>query len=236
MKIPKASLHLEAAERIRHLIEQGELQPGSRIHERELCETFGISRTPLREALKVLSAEGLIHLTPNRGAQVHKLTREEIEHTFKVMGALEGLAGELACERITNAELSRLQTLHERMLKHFEQHDLSEYFKVNRLIHEAIINIAQNPTLTHIYEGLSGRVQRSRYMANMTREHWIEAVKDHEQMMEALAKRDGKRLSEIMKVHLEHKFVAVSGSEIVSPEKASSRPGTSRESLSARLG
>lgn len=236
MKIPKASLHLEAAERIRHLIEQGELQPGSRIPERELCETFGISRTPLREALKVLSAEGLIHLTPNRGAQVLKLTREDIEHTFKVMGALEALAGELACERITKAELARLQTLHERMLSHFEKHELAEYFKVNRLIHESIIRIAQNPVLTHMYEGLSGRVQRSRYMANMTRKHWTEAVQDHEQMMEALAAGDGKKLSDIMKAHLEHKFVAVSGSEIVSEAESSSRHDGSKASLAARSG
>lgn len=219
MKIPRASsLHLEAAEHIREMIENGELLSGSRIPERELCERFDISRTPLREALKVLAAEGLIHLTQNRGARVVKLTREDIKHMFQVLGNLESLAGELACARMTDAEFAEIRALHYQMLAHYERHEVAEYYKLNRQIHETIVALARNPVLSQIYESLAGRVQRSRYMADMPRQRWSEAVQDHERMLEALAARDGTRLAEIMRSHLDHKFDVVSGSEIVSED------------------
>src|SRR5467141_4969569 len=100
MKIVKASLHNEAVARIRDLIMEGRLEPGSKVLEKELCEMFGISRTPLREALKVLATEGLVVLFPNRGARVAQLTGKDMADLFQVMGALEGPAGELACPKL----------------------------------------------------------------------------------------------------------------------------------------
>ena len=103
---------------IRDLIIKGELAPGSRVPERVLCEKFGVSRTPLREALKVLASEGLIDLLPNRGARIVDLTEDDIEEMFQVMGALESLAGELAARKITEEDLAELRALHYQMALH----------------------------------------------------------------------------------------------------------------------
>jgi DNA-binding GntR family transcriptional regulator len=222
MKITQASLHMEAAERIRELITQGALAPGSRIPERQLCEVFGVSRTPLREALKVLAAEGLVELTPNRGARVVRLTRGDIEAMFQVMGALEALSGELACARITDDELANVRALHYQMLAHYERRELPEYFKLNQQIHEAIIAAARNPILSQLYASLSGRLQRARYMANMNRQRWSDAVQEHEQILEALSARDAKRLPGILKGHLQSKFEAVCASNLVAEDETES--------------
>ncbi len=217
MRIAKTSLHLEAAERIRELIVEGDLPPGSRIPERELCEQFGISRTPLREALKVLASEGLISLTQNRGARVVKLSRQDIEDTFQVMEALEALAGELACSRITDEELADVRALHYQMLAHFERNEMADYIRINQAIHEAIITAARNPVLSQMYEGLSGRVQRSRYRATMSRNRWRESLQEHEEILDALTARDSKRLAHVLSEHIEHKLEVLSTSSMVSP-------------------
>ena len=101
--IARRPLHEELAEHLRQLIIECALEPGSKISEKNLCAQFAVSRTPLREALKLLSTEGLVQLTPHRGASVTELTTEELEHIFPVMGALEALAGELACQHVTDA-------------------------------------------------------------------------------------------------------------------------------------
>src|SRR6202051_2330819 len=103
-KLERKRLHDTVVEHMRNLIVEAVLAPGTKLNERELCETLGISRTPLREALKVLAAEGLIDILPNRGASVSKLSETEIWETFELMSGLEGLAGELAGGRVTAGE------------------------------------------------------------------------------------------------------------------------------------
>ncbi|HET8789725.1 MAG TPA: GntR family transcriptional regulator [Modicisalibacter sp.] len=225
MRIVKASLHEEAADRIRDQINEGKLVPGSRIPERQLCEQFGISRTPLREALKALAVEGLVELTQNRGAQVVKLDRADIASMFQVIGALEALAGELACACITDQELANVRALHYQMLVHYERRELPQYFHCNQQIHEAIIAAARNAPLTQVYESLSGRLQRARYLASTSQQRWDEAVHEHELILEALTARDGKRLARILREHLDHKFVAVCETQIVSSGKEEADPG-----------
>ena len=105
-EVAPVSLHDELVERLRELIVESTLEPGVRVPERELCERFAVSRTPLREALKVLASEGLLELLPHRGAQVTRLTAADLDEMFPVMGALEALAGELACTWITEAEMA----------------------------------------------------------------------------------------------------------------------------------
>src|SRR5699024_7083655 len=107
-EIRQSFLYDEAARRIRTMIPDGQLEPGTRVPERQLCERFGISRTPLREALKVLAAEGFVELLPNRGARVVRLSRRMLEDTFDVMSALEALSGELACKRISSDEFETI--------------------------------------------------------------------------------------------------------------------------------
>src|SRR5471030_1393073 len=102
--VARQTLHGEILEKLREFVVEGNLIAGQRIPEKQLCESFGISRTPLREALKVLASEGLIELLPNRGARVRSLDREQLRQLFDIMGGLESLAGRLACENITEEE------------------------------------------------------------------------------------------------------------------------------------
>ena len=207
--IRRRTLHDEMTDRLRLLIVEGELAPGAKVPERALCERFGVSRTPLREALKVLANEGLVDLLPNRGAQVSRLTLAALEEAFPVMGALEALAGELAAANITDAEIAAIRQRHTVMVSHFRAGNLKAYFSANQAIHEAILEAARNPTLIALYRGLAGRVRRARYMANMSPRRWAQAVEEHEEILEALGARDGRRLGKILRRHLANKFETV---------------------------
>ena len=211
-QIPRASLHDELVARLRDLIVEGELVPGSRVPEKSLCERFGVSRTPLREALKVLGSEGLLELLPNRGATVARLTVADLDEMFPVMGALEALAGELACTQITDEEIAEVRALHYQMVLHHTRGELSEYFALNQRIHERILDAARNPTLVRMYRGLAGRVRRARYVANMSKVRWDQAVEEHGEILDALSARDGPRLAEILKKHLHNKCETVKDS------------------------
>lgn len=202
-------LHLQLVERLHQLIVEGELAPGAKVPERELCERFNVSRTPMREALKVLASDGLITLTPNRGATVSDITAADLEEVFPVMGALEALAGELACKRITQKELSRIRSLHGAMVRHYEDRHLTAYFRANQEIHEAILAAARNETLSQHYRTLATRIRRARFVANMSDDRWREAVEEHEQILAALEKRNGRQLAAILKRHLQSKYDTV---------------------------
>ncbi len=207
--IIRRSLHDELLERLRDLIVEGELRPGAKIPEAELCVRFGVSRTPLREALKALAAEGLVTLLPNRGAIVAETTLEEIDELFPIMGALEALAGELACARISDAEVAALRRDHVKMVKHFERGDWGGYTKLNRTIHEAIFAAAGNSALSALYQQLLVRTHAVRFVAKKSVTRWREAVDDHEKMIQAIDKRDGKALARLLALHLKHKAESV---------------------------
>ena len=130
--IARSTLPEAAAERLRTLIIEGELAPGARLNERELSERLGVSRTPLREAFRMLAADGLLVQLPNRGAQVVSLSREDVRHAFEVMASLEGLAGELAAARVTDGDLGELRALQAEMEQAHARHDLPNYYRVNR--------------------------------------------------------------------------------------------------------
>lgn len=187
---------------IRDMIVEGELAPGSRIPERVLCERFGVSRTPLREALKVLASEGLIELLPNRGARVVVLTAADVEEMFEVMAALEGLAGELAAARVTEQDLAELRALHYQMALHFSRGERMAYFRLNQQIHSKIFEISGNRTLIGVYRGLAGRIRRARYIANISQTRWAEAMEEHGRILAALEARDGAMLGRTLKAHL----------------------------------
>lgn len=205
----RRSLHEDVTEALREMIVSGELALGQKIPERELCEAYGVSRTPLREALKVLATDGLVTLEPNRGAWVSQITIEDLDEVFPVLGALEALAGDLACRNARDAEIEDIRKLHEEMLKRYEARDLDRYFTINRRIHEAILVAARNETLVTHYSSLAARVTRSRYIASMTAERWQRAVEEHEEIMRALEARDGPRLAAILRAHLENKRATV---------------------------
>jgi DNA-binding GntR family transcriptional regulator len=207
--IQRRPLHNELADRLRYMIVEGELAPGEKLAEKELCSQFGVSRTPLREAMRVLATEGLVLLTPNRGCTVARLTLADLDEAFPIMGALEALSGELACRHITDAEVARIRELHERMVRKYEAGALRDYFKLNEQIHQLILAAARNPTLAQMQLSLAGRVRRARYMANMSPARWARAVAEHEKILEALAARDGKRLAVLLNEHLANKLQTV---------------------------
>jgi len=225
MKIVKASLHNEAVARIRDLITSGRLEPGSKISEKQLCQLFGISRTPLREALKVLATEGFIVLLPHRGARVAEVTSKDMAELFPVMGALEGLAGELACDRITDDAVNEIRARHHEMLAHHTRGDRAGYFAANQAIHEAIVAAAGNSVLTAMYDSSRARIRPARFIANLTRERWDEAVREHDQILEALARRDGAALREVLQSHIRNTYQAfTSAAETVAQPAAAEQP------------
>ncbi|MGQ7247382.1 GntR family transcriptional regulator [Halomonas sp. V046] len=219
-KIQPRSLYLEVADRVRDLIEQGSLLPGEKIAEKALCERFGVSRTPLREALKVLTSEGLVENLPNRGSRVVRLTRLGVKNTYDVMGALEGLSGELACQNISDKDVAEIRALHTRMLQHYQRKELTPYFEVNQQIHERILAASDNEVLIEMYNNLSQRVKRVRYSVEMGQANWAKAVADHEAMLEAIDARDGKRLGDILRAHLSHKLEVAAVSGIIDEDVA----------------
>ncbi len=207
--IARKSLHEELVERLREIILEGGLEAGAKVPERALCERLGVSRTPMREALKVLAADKLVTLVPNRGAIVRALTREDIDELFPVIGALESLAGEQACARITDAEIEDIVALHEDMLTHYRDGRLRDYFRRNQQIHEALVEASGNGLLVEQYRALSAPLRRARYVANLSGRRWADAVSEHEAMIDALRLRDGERLAAILKEHLRKKHEAV---------------------------
>lgn len=207
--IVRASLHDELAIRLRRMIVEDELEPGARINERALCDLFGVSRTPLREAIKVLAREGYVRLTPNRGATVAELTLQDLEEAFPIMGALEALAGELAARHATDAQIAGILADHEAMRRAFEGRDMHRYFALNEAIHLGIAAASGNETLAAMQRSLDGRVRRGRYQANIGSGRWRQAMAEHEEMADALAARDGQRLAEVMRRHLRNKLAAL---------------------------
>jgi DNA-binding GntR family transcriptional regulator len=203
--IPKRYLHDEVADRIRELIREGELEPRARVNELELSERFGISRTPLREAIKILATEGFLELLPNKGARVASISEEETNEVIEVVAGLEGTAAELACRSITDAEIADIAAKHARMVEAWRREDNVAYFNLNREIHEAIMAASRNATLQGIYATLSGRIQRARYAAHKTPEQWKRAVDEHEEMLRLLRARDGEALAAVMRNHIRGK-------------------------------
>ncbi len=215
------SLHDEILTRLRDHIVEGNIPDGGRVPERQLCEMLGISRTPLREALKVLASEGLVELLPNRGARVRQLSEHDLGELFDVMGGLEGLAGRLACEnitdaeiaeieRLTDAEIAEIERLHYEMYGFYLHRDMHGYFRVNQLIHQKIVEASRNAALESTYANCAGRIRRIRYSANFARkrERWAEAMREHEAILEALRRRAGSELSDLLFQHLRNKRTA----------------------------
>ncbi len=205
ISISRLSLHDQVAARLRTMLVEGQIAPGAKLNERELCERLHVSRTPLREAIKLLGAEGLVDLLPNRGAVAVKLTEADVTDTFEVLAVLEGTSGELAAQRITDDEVAEVRALHYEMLACYARRDLSGYYRINADIHSAINDAAKNPVLTATYRSINARVQSLRFRTNQNEKKWKLAMKEHEAMMAALDARDGDALRDILMEHMHHK-------------------------------
>ena len=203
------TLPATVADQLRELITEGEIAPGARLNERVLGERLGVSRTPLREAFRLLAAEGLIELQPNRGAQVVRLSDDDIRESFEVMSGLEAMSGELACRHVTAEEIAEIKALTFEMLACHARRDLPGYYRLNRVIHDRINRAAHNRLLTQVYATLNLRIQNLRFRSNFDRDKWDRAALEHRDMVDALEARDGPRLAAIMRAHLKQKGDAV---------------------------
>lgn len=209
ISIPRQVLHQEVATRLRQRIVEGQIAPGAKLNERALSELLQVSRTPLREAIKMLAAEGLVELLPNRGAVAASLGEQDVADTFEVIAGLEGQSGELAAQRITAAELAEIRALHFEMRAAFTRRDLSTYYRLNAQIHTLINAAARNPVLAQTWRNLNARLQALRFRSNFDEAKWQRAVNEHERMVELLAARDGPALRALLVQHLDNKRDAV---------------------------
>ena len=207
--IARTSLHGEVTSRLRDMIVEARLQPGERIQELEVAKTLGVSRTPVREALKVLASEGLVELLPLRGAVVKAFSPKDAQDMLAMIGLLEEYAGRAACAA-GDDEIGAIIALHERMQAHFERRERPEYFALNQQIHNAIIEAAHNATLSMLHASVRTRMRRIRYIGNHAPDNWQAAMAEHEEMIAALRARDGERLARAMAMHIANTWPRVS--------------------------
>ncbi|MDP5290981.1 GntR family transcriptional regulator [Oceanimonas sp. CHS3-5] len=200
----RRSLHEEVADCVRTMIIEGELKEGERINEPALCKQLDISRTPLREALKVLHSEGIVTIEPNRGARVAVITPDEIREHFEIICSLERRAAELTAERATAADLEQLTRLQYQLEGYHRAQDKQQYFEINQHIHRLIIELAGNDTLIQLHHQLMNKVSRGRYLAIGFHHRWDESVTEHQQLLDALKAGDGDRAGRILAEHVMH--------------------------------
>ena len=196
------SLHDQVLEQLRDMIVEGEIRPGERIPEKAVCERLGISRTPLREALKSLAKEELVELTPNKGARACLLTAQDVRDRFEVIAALEALAGRLAAIRASDAQIRELREVYERMAGYFRERRLHDYFQLNQHIHAALIEASGNDVLVSTHATLMVKVRRPRFLAILSDARWRESVDEHAAIQHALEARDADRLGTLMGAHV----------------------------------
>jgi DNA-binding GntR family transcriptional regulator len=196
-------------DRVRTLIIEGQLVPAARIHESELCKALGVSRTPLREALKVLASEGLIDLVPGRGAVVKRLTQKDVRDMLDVLVALETLAGRLACRNATDAQIAALRRTHDEMMAWYAAGNRLEYYWRNQAIHAGLAQLSGNAHLASLHLVLQARLKRIRFIGNEEPDKWAGAVAEHEAMMAALEARDEAALVDVTRRHLDQTWMRV---------------------------
>ena len=200
--IEKKTLHEEIANNLRELIMSGELQEGHKIKEDELCSSMGISKTPLREALRVLSVEGLIKLVPNRGSFVSTPTFEEIREMFDVMSVLEGICARAAAEKMNAKDLAALEKLHNNLEKNFKHRAQREYIRINNQFHSFVQEMAGNRTLNQIVNGLRQKILLYRYQSLNLPERFEQSIQEHRDLIEAFRKKESKKAETLMRRHL----------------------------------
>lgn len=200
--IQRKALYQQVAERLRKRIYDHELRPGDAIDEKELCSAFGISRTPLREALKVLHTEGLVELIPNRGCFVKLLDLEELHELFPVMAVLEGLCAREAVERCSADDLARLEGLHACLEAHAANRDIDRYYEANFEFHQALQELSRNRWLQRVASDLRKILRLARHTQLTARGRLEQSLQEHRKIMDAFRRRDPEAVEQTMKEHL----------------------------------
>jgi DNA-binding GntR family transcriptional regulator len=207
--LSRPTLHGQLVDRVRTLIVEGQLAPGTRIHEGELGKALGVSRTPLREALKVLASEGLVELVQGRGAVVRKLTGKDVAEMLDVLRALETLAARLACRNATDAQIAALRRTHDEMIVFYEAGNRLDYYWRNQAIHAGLADLSGNALLATMHATIQARMKRIRFIGNEDPGGWTAAVAEHREMIAALEARDEARLAAVVARHLDETWKRV---------------------------
>ncbi|MDP3410077.1 GntR family transcriptional regulator [Bosea sp. (in: a-proteobacteria)] len=209
-RIQRRTLHDEVLERLRDMIIEGRLEPGQRINEGAVGAQLGVSRTPLREAIKSLASEGLVEMQHAKGAAVRRFSVRDLREILEVTKSLEQLGGRIACVQASDAQIEAIAALHQRMMELYAQRNRLEYFKLNQAIHSAIVAAAGNAVLMETHETLQARIKRLRFIGNEGPAKWAGAVAEHEAMVAALSRRDGDALAAEIGKHMDHTLTRVS--------------------------
>jgi DNA-binding GntR family transcriptional regulator len=200
-RVLRPNLHGAVVGSLREMIVSGVLRPGARLAEHDLCRILGLSRTPLREAVKVLASEQLIHIVPNRGAYVAPILEAEVRELFDVMAALDGLVGLSAARCATQSEIGTITDLHHEMASRHAALDRIAYFRINQKIHEAMLVATHNTALVTTYLPILHKVRRARYLANDAFDRRTVSLSEHQRILDALVRRDGEKLARLLPEH-----------------------------------
>ena len=202
MRLVQNSLHDEVAARLREEIFGGLLAPGAFIDEASVCERLQISRTPLREALKVLTAEGLLRHEPRRGCFVNEVTERDLDEIFPVIALLEGRCAYEAARNASDAELQELDALHERLVRHAKARRINDYYATNHIIHEAIIKLADNRWLAQVIGDLRKILKLARLQQLHAPGRLDQSLSEHLAVFAALKARDSEGADAAMRTHM----------------------------------
>jgi DNA-binding GntR family transcriptional regulator len=211
LRVPRAGLYEQAATRLRLLIVRGDLAPGQQLLEADLSDALGVSRTPLREALKQLASEGLVELRLNRSTIVAPLRRDELIELFEALGGIERCAAELAATRMVVRDVEQLETMQARIEWHHGRGEIRDYFEVNQQIHRAIVGFARNSVLKATHDALLPRAERARFFGLSVLGRWEESVRDHQEILDALKARDAGRAGRLLGGHVRRTGEVVAG-------------------------
>ncbi len=209
MRLVLNSLHDEVAAKLRERIFDGVLAPGCFIDELQLCGEWAISRTPLREALKVLAAEGLVRHEPRRGCFVNQITERDLDEIFPVIALLEGRCAFEAASNATDADLVALEKLHDRLKRCAKARRINDYYQANFAIHEAIITLADNHWLAQVIGDLRKIVKLARLQQLHAPGRLDQSLSEHMAVFAALKARDAEGAEAAMRTHLTRQRVAL---------------------------
>ena len=208
-KLINRPLYEDVAERLREQIFSHELAPGSWLDEQSLAIAFGISRTPMREAIKVLASEGLVTTKMNKGAYVTEVDRRDLEQIFTVLSLLEGQAAKETAMKASEAQLTQLDNLHHRLEKAAADRDTEQFFEINVKFHELIQEIAGNKWMNGVIEDLR-KVLKLQRRDSLSRTGRLQSsLLEHRQILQAILKRDPVAAELAMHNHLARGLEAV---------------------------
>lgn len=201
-KIQVTTLHQEVALQIQEMIYSGELQKGVKIDEKRLSEMLGVSRTPIREALRILSSEGLIVLVPHKGAFVSEFTAKQIKDMFEVMSVLEGTAARQATINMTREQFVRIDSLHNQLEVHYQNRDHKSYLEINNTLHLYIQEIAGNEALNSVVRALRQKILIYRHKQLYQPDRFNQSIQEHRSLLHAFSNRDSSSAEAVIKHHL----------------------------------